>query len=68
MFSRIESSGTTNMADPSVEAISMKEYVWLPTVADSGGSENCGRPGFTSPATHESMSVEIAVVGRKVDD
>lgn len=50
MFSRIDSNGTTKMAEPSVDAISMKLYVWLPTVAENGGGPSDGRPGLTSPA------------------
>ena len=52
MFSRMDSSGTTKMAEPRVEAISEKVYVWLPTVAENGGAENSGKPGFTSPETY----------------
>lgn len=49
MFSSIDSRGTTKIAEPSVEAISTKVYVWLPTVAENGGGDIVGRPGFTSP-------------------
>lgn len=44
------------MAEPSVDAISENVYVWLPTVAENGGRENSGRPGFTSPVVHNMLN------------
>lgn len=49
IFSRMESKGTTKIAEPRVDDISVKVYVWLPTVAEKGGGDIWGRPAFTSP-------------------
>lgn len=51
MFSRIASKGTTNVAEPRLETISRKLYVWLPTWAENGGGWNGGSPGLTTPVS-----------------
>lgn len=57
----MESSGTTKMAEPRVDAISMKVYVWLPTVAENGGGPSAGSPGFTSPGTCAKLTMRTII-------
>lgn len=49
MFSRIASKGTTIIADPKVEDISIKLSVVFPTSVEKGGGRISGKPGLTNP-------------------
>lgn len=49
MFSKIDKSGTTNIPEPNLDAMSMKLYVSFPTRLSKGGALNSGSPGSTSP-------------------
>lgn len=45
------------MPEPSVEVMSMKLNVVLPTVAEKGGGPNFGRPGSTGSEKTEHYNV-----------